>query len=756
MTTATEHNPLTLSAVKDAANVVVTTLKSVRKSWPMVVACAVFFVGASFVFAKSQPKVYDATSLIELNSTVTKPISNEKSQDLLAMGDNAWDSQIYNETQYRIVLSQRVLAQVTRNLHLNADQDFTGVRNGEHEVTVDDAADILRGRVRVEPVKNSHLFLLHVEDTDAKRAKRICQDITTTYIDQNLQNAVSSTSDAAVWLGTQLDHVKQELEVNENALYEFKQKNELPSTSINEVSNMQRLELQAFMEALSHTRTREQELLARQAELSKIPLDDPGQIAASELLTNTFLSKLRADYEDVKKQRATLLGEGKGEEHPLVRAASVRLSETKAALVAEVSNIKQSVDRDLAIIQRQEAGDAALYEEARRRAVELNMKEIEYHRLDRARDQNEKLYAMLLERTKEADLARMMRVNNIEAVDMPLEPQVPVRPRVALYVILGLLLGLFVGVLAAYVRDALDNSIKTPEDVEAELARTFLGLLPEVEEGQAPTYSRYSRRRHGRNGAKEKPPEHMELIVHERPASGVAEAARAVRTNLMFMNPDRRQRTLLVTSSAPSEGKTTVACSLAIAFAQGGQRVCVVDCDLRRPRLHRIFGRAGDAGLTNVLIGDATIAEVARPTQVENLWCIPAGPLPPNPADMLHSDRFRKLLADLGEQFDRVIIDSAPLVAVTDSAIVSTLVDGTLFVVRAFKTARTLARHGLRALTDVDSRVTGVVLNAVNLARHEYTYYHHYYYYKRDGYAPLATKSDESDAGKETSASPPN
>jgi len=242
--------------------------------------------------------------------------------------------------------------------------------------------------------------------------------------------------------------------------------------------------------------------------------------------------------------------------------------------------------------------------------------------------------------------------------------------------------------------------------------------------------------------------------VHYRPLSGFAEAARAIRTNLMFMNPDHPYRTLLVTSAAPAEGKTTVACSIAVALAQGGQRVCIVDCDLRRPRLHRIFDRAGDAGVTNVLVGEATLDQVAKPTGIHNLWSIPAGPTPPNPADMLHSERFRKFITDLSERFDRVVIDSPPLVAVTDSAIISTLMDGTVFVVRAFKTNRHLSGQGLRALRDVDARVVGGVLNAVNLNKSEYSYYYHYYYYKRGGYAPTPAQPSGAPGGE--GASPPN
>jgi capsular exopolysaccharide synthesis family protein len=300
------------------------------------------------------------------------------------------------------------------------------------------------------------------------------------------------------------------------------------------------------------------------------------------------------------------------------------------------------------------------------------------------------------------------------------------------------------------LREQADSSLKSPADVEQRLGVAFLGMVPAVDSNDDGSKGLKRRNRRAARVVGEMPPE---LLVHERPLSSVAEAARTIRTNLMFMNPDQPYRSVLVTSAAPGEGKTTVACSLAISLAQGGQKVCIVDCDLRRPRLHRIFERVGDAGLTNVLVGEAKIAEVALPTVVNNLSCVPSGPIPPNPGDVLHSERFRAVLRELLETFDRVIIDSPPLVAVTDSAILSTLVDGTVFVVRAFTTSRNTSRQGLRALSDVDAPIVGAVLNAVDMRKHDYSYYQ-YYHYKREGYAAVPG-SDEQDDDRETGAAPP-
>ena len=381
------------------------------------------------------------------------------------------------------------------------------------------------------------------------------------------------------------------------------------------------------------------------------------------------------------------------------------------------------------------------------------------------------MYGALLERMKEADLARMMKVNNVSVIDEPVEPKAPIRPNTLANLGIGAVAGLVLGIALAIVREQMDSSMKTPADVETRLNLTFLGMLPSLDEDEEKK-KRTGKKRRRRGDLPRQATDDPAIYVHQRPLSGVAEAARTLRTNLHFMSPDHPHRIILVTSSAPAEGKTTVACSIAIAMAQSGQRVCVIDCDLRRPRLHRVFGRVGDIGLTSVLIGDATIEDVAKPAkagahggEIPNLWCIPSGSPPPNPADLLHSERFKQTLAELSKRFDRIVIDSPPLAAVTDSAIVSTLVDTTVFVIRAFHTSHYLARQGLRALTDVDAPIAGAVLNAVDLTKTTYSYYYQqYYYYRREGYGPVdgdgddegGSGDDAGDASKGAAAAPPH
>ena len=275
----------------------------------------------------------------------------------------------------------------------------------------------------------------------------------------------------------------------------------------------------------------------------------------------------------------------------------------------------------------------------------------------------------------------------------------------------------------ALPRRLLDRTLRRPDDIEQGLGLPSLGSLPQIEHMLRATP--YGRKRRGEHMKVSKP----ELAVHEQPMSGVAEAARVIRTSLLFMDPDKPYRTMLVTSAGPSEGKTTVATCIAITLAQTGQRVALIDCDLRRPRVHRVFHTGSEVGVTTCLI-EGSIDDAVFESGVPNLSIIPAGPIPPNPAEILHSDKFRQFLRQVGERFDRVIIDSPPIVPVTDAAILSTLVDGTVLVVRALKTTKDLAKVAVRALQDIGVPKAGAVLNGVTFTGDEYRY--RYQYYRRD------------------------
>jgi succinoglycan biosynthesis transport protein ExoP len=480
---------------------------------------------------------------------------------------------------------------------------------------------------------------------------------------------------------------------------------------------------------------------ARRDQIAKVAADDPTSMPATELLQSELLRTLRTQYIEAKRDREALLKSGKGPNYDEVKAKEARMEESKSAILAEVKNIQRALDRELATVRQHEAGIAGLLAQANKEGNELNRLEIDFNRLRRDKENNEKLYSLLLERAKESDLARMLNVNNVRVLDRPRIPRSPVRPNVPLNIGAGVLLGLLLGVGMAMGRAVLDRTIKTPGDVEQVLGVSFLGLIPELEVTKE-ALAKQKLRRRGRAGSPGR-----ELIVHEMPTSGIAEASRSIRTNILFTAPDKPYKVMLITSAAMGEGKTTVACCIAIAMAQTGKRVVLVDCDLRRPRLHRIFQKPSDVGLTTALV-EEDHEEHIEESEVPNLSVYVAGPHPPNPAELLQSERFKAVLKRLTTKFDYVILDSPPVLAVTDAAVLSTLVDGVVMVTRAFQTRKELAQHALRRLTDVGAHVAGVVLNAVNLTKDEYKY--SYQYYRRGGYY-----ADEQRPSRGGEATPP-
>lgn len=708
--------------------------RSVRKYWLTALVTAVVVAVSVAFWTTSQKKIYEASASIQFDPNPPRPLGG-KVESVVEMGSGAvWDAREYYETQYQIMKSRRVALTVVRQLGLDQDTRFIHdvPRNGHppenaEPISEEDAAEMLRNRIRVDPVKNSRMAVLRVQDADAERAAQLANALAESYRDQNIDTVLESTKDASEWLRSEHDTLRKELESNELALHKYKEDKNILSVQYDDQSNMLREQIAQLNQALTTVRTKREEVAARAAEIAKVKSDNPSELPASELLTNPLLQALRQDYVAALREEQGMLKSGLGKNNPDVQNASARVEETKKALLGEVKNVQSALQHDLAIVGRQEGGISGLFEKAKKEGLELNLLEIEYNRLRRAKDNTEKLYSLLLERSKESDLTRRLRVNNVSIVDAPVVPKAPIKPNVPLNIAAGIFIGIVLGSVAAIGRVVLDRTVKTPADIEQGLRTTFLGLIPEIDE-----HSRGPQRGPRRKGPSQLP----ELIMHENPMSGVAEASRSVRTNLMFMAPDKPYRSLLVTSAGPSEGKTTIACCIATAMAQAGKRVLLIDCDLRRPRIHRIFRRPGrnmGPGLTTALLEEGVENELPVETEVPNLWVVPAGPIPPNPSELLHSERFRALLARMGQRFDQVILDSPPLVAVTDATILSTIVDGTVMVVRAFATRKDLAEHGVRLLTDVGANIAGVILNAVNLSKDEYKY-SYYHYYRRGNY----------------------
>lgn len=697
-------------------------LFAVRKNWLIAVALTLMFgIGAAF-YTFGQTRIYESTAVILFNPVTPQPLGNEV-QSAVDLSAQYWNNREYYKTQFWIIQSQQTALAVVRELGLNTDPEFIG--HGRKTISPEDAAARVRSGITVEPIKESRLAQVQYRDTDPRRAQRIVSSVVDNYIQGNLEELTEAGNQAADWLRNQVTSLKQELEQSEMALHEYKLDKNILSVSMDDQTNMLRDEMTQLNGALGQVKTHREEIRARRAELMEVKAADPMNVPVTELLQSQMLQTLRQQYVDSTRTYESLLGQGKGESHPEVKAALAGREATRKALMDEVSNVRGALDRDLAGLDREAEGLQKLLDDAEKQALDLNLLEIEYNRLRRAKDNNEKLFSLVTERSKETDLTKMLRINNVRLVQRAEVPRMPVVPNVPMNLASGLLAGLVLGLAAAIGREQLDRSIKNPDDLERVLGLSFLGFLPSLDAGKK---KRSAEAVASGESAEGKP----ELFVHDHPTSGIAEAARAIRTNILFMSPDRPYRTLLVTSAGPAEGKTTVACCIAIAMAQAGRKVILVDCDMRRPRLHQVFGAKRDEGITTALLDLPNIGQALLATPVPNLHLIPAGPLPPNPAEILHSESFAKFLRGLRERYDCVVIDSPPVVAVTDAAVLSTAVDGTVLVVRAFQTSKDMARRASRALADVGVRLVGTVLNGVDVDRDGYAY--GYYYYHREGY----------------------
>lgn len=714
---------------------------AIRKHWIIVVATTLAVSLMVTFYTLGQKRIYECSATVLFDPQPPRPLGNQVLSSVDFSGEY-WSQKEYYKTQYWVIQSQRISSVVVKALGLNKDAAFldnapSNTKPPPRTVSVEDAARILRSRLSVEPIRDSRLALVSYKDADPVRAPRVLSALVDTYAQGNLDDALEAMDEAGDWLGSQVTSLKAELESNEMALHGYKKDKNILSVSMDDQSNMVRGEIQQLNTALTDAKTRRARLEARRSELLKISPQDPSSIPATELLTSQLLQGLRAQFLEAKAASEALIAQGKGAHHPEVLSVLAREAATKQALMAEVVNIQGSVSHDFNVSSREVSGLEALVESARQRALDLNLLEIEYNRLKRGKDNSEKLYGIVTERAKENDLTRMLRFNNIRVVDRPLQPRTPVTPNIPVNVATGIALGLLLGLAGAVGREQLDGSLKTPEDVEQELGLPFLGLLPMVgaEGGNDQPYGGRQRRKRKAANDDEHHLGPRELVVHNHPTSGIAEAARAVRTNIMFMSPDKPYRTLLVTSAAPSEGKTTVACCIAIALAQAGKRVVLIDCDMRRPRIHRVFNVSNEVGVTAALLSPELLDDAIKPTVVPNLSIVTTGTLPPNPAELLHTDAFDRLLRELQSRFDCVLIDSPPIAPVTDATVLSTRVDGTVLVTRAFQTRKDVARRATRSVSDVGGRLVGVVLNAVDFSNRQYGSYGHYYY-RRYGYGP--------------------
>lgn len=714
-----------------------------KRKW-LVVLIAALGTGVAYGWTRTQPRVYQADCTIEYDPDPPKPLG--RSYDDLGPVGRWWETREYFATQNKIISSRAVAERVVRKLSLHENPDFWHVPAEERaewrRASITDTAQRLRSMVTVTQERDTRLVHITTRDTNAERAMLLANSVADAYIEKTMEDRLGATTGALEWLGKQLDGLKRQLEQSELALHEFSEQNTNLAVSLEDQQNIVASNIQQLSRALTDSKTQRIAMQARLDELHATNLDDPLEVQAGLIVNNAMVSSLRQRYRALQSEREALILHY-GDAHPKIIAVNAQMETVLQSIRSEISGLIGAAESDVKEAQSIEKGLREALDHANRIGLELNLQEITHRRLQRERDNTAKLYGTLLERTAQTDLTRALQVAYVRVIDRALAPMVPVAPRVRIALLVGSIIGLLLGVAVALTLEQLDRVIRTVEDAEA-LGITVLGVIPHINDN-ASTDSNYGRRKRRERAL---PIGNRDLIVHTHPKSSIAECCRTIRTNITFMSADRPRKTLVVTSASPREGKTTVSISLAISLAQSGKRILLVDTDLRKPRIHRAFGKPLTRGVTSILVGEHPPKDAILETDIPGLSLLASGPVPPNPSELLHTEQFRQLLAELGKSFDHLILDSPPLAAVTDAAILAPQVDGTILIIHTQRTTRDAIRLALRQLRDVNGHLLGGILNEIDLSSHRYGYSTSYYY-RDESYAqseppPEGGTDDES------------
>ncbi len=665
-----------------------------KRRW-VVVTFFVVLLAVVLLGTLSQTPIHRAMTTIAILPDKPKVLNIQEVQEVGVANYYMW--QDYYNTQNRIIRSVTIARRVVDRLGLTQE-----TRDGR---IIPMAPQTLLANLEVLPVKESQLVTIAYHDPDPEQAARVANTVAEVYIEENLNQRVEITQQAVEWLGRRLTELKNQVVESERAMYEFKSAHKI--VGLDDRHNLALQKLTDLNTAFSRVHTERVELEARWKKLSAMLKAGGDREAVMAVLTNQLVQNLKQNLVELERERSQL-----ARRYRLAHPKMVRLEEqirfVSQRIDGEIDRILESVRQEYQLKHAEEVSLARELEAAKRQALDLNQKLINHMALQQEAEKNQQLYDVLLGRLKETDLSASLRSNNIRVVDAAERPTVAVKPNLRINLGLALLVGLIGGVGLAFFFEFLDNTVKTGEDIERHLGFTQLGVLPALED--------------------DPPADERDRWVDLQPLSTFAESMRSIRTNLAFLGATRPLQTLLVTSATPLEGKSTTCANLGIALAQAGQRVLLVDTDLRRSRLHRAFQLSNERGFSTLLLGSDDLAGAVQATGIENLDLLPSGPIPPNPSELLEGERFEKILAALAGRYDRIIFDSPPVIPVTDAIVLSRRIQGTIFVIKAGQVPRELAAQAARRLSEVDAHVLGAVLNGVEPGHGAYTYGYRYEY----------------------------
>ena len=677
--------------------------------------------------------VYVATARIEIdreNGNIL-PFQGMESYDYMM------DLENYIETQSKILTSETLALQTIRSSGLGARPEYASPNGPSEALAIGSLENQKRpselgaflGSLGVKRVPNSRLMDVTFESTDPQFAARIVNEHIKNFQDQNIKSRYDETTRATAWLHDELDELKLRVQESEDKRIAYERKNQIWTLDDKQNITTQRLsDINKSLTDAQQERMKKEALyqFAKAGDIADVP-----QLRENPILQSLMQKRQAAsgDYLDAVNQY--------GPNFPKVQRLQAQLKDLDQLIQKEQVNTLNRIENDYRETRQRETLLTQALDQQKVEANEMAERMVEYNILKREAEANKTLYDGLMTKLKEVGISAALQSSNIRVVDPAMIPAYPSRPAKARNIALAFLVGLVGGIGLALMREYLDNTVKTPDDIETLARLPSLAVVPQF----AGSNGNGSRRRLLQGIAANGHEKRIELVAQHLPKSQMSEAFRALRTSLLLSQPGRPPQVILVTSALPREGKTTAAANLAVTLAQLGDSTVLVDADLRKPGVGRLLNMAGGkyAGLSSYLAGVSSLDLVIVPhPDIPNLAAIPTGPLPPNPADLLSSNKLAEAIAELRTKFKFVVIDSPPIMAATDAVILSVQTDGVLLVVRSGETPKEAFTRTRDLLVSVKCHILGVVLNAVDSGAPDYYYSYRYYPYSY-GYGPQET-----------------
>jgi capsular exopolysaccharide synthesis family protein len=590
--------------------------------------------------------------------------------------------------------------------------------------------DTIAANLTVEPETGTSLVLLKYKHPEPEMAKKVANTLADVFVKNNLDRETKGSTNAADLLAKQIADLQLRIQREQEERLNYATNHNLPT----DINNSPDANLEAKRLATYSNQLLEAENLRKEAKAkyeAAASATDPNAIP--EVRDDGRIQKLRETLDRLQQKRAELLVIYTPE-WPDVKKVDEQIKPIQEALDKAPREIVASLKSRYEAAASRENSIKESYSHQTGVTSAQSAAQIQLSVLMQNLETDKQTYNTLLQRERELQITKNDKPNNVRVTDYGKLPREPIGPPRLRNIAIAFLLSLMAGIGLAFLLDYLDDTLKTVDDVDRYIHLPALALIPATRNSD--------RMRLKGRGANEGT-ESNALALIDDVRSPVAESYRHLRTSLLLSSAGQPPKSILVTSSQPSEGKTTTAVNTAVMLAQTGAEVVIIDCDLRRPRLHAHFGISNARGVTNYLSGESEIDDLLQPYEkLPNLKLLPSGPVPPNPAELLGSDEMRKLLAHLGARgrFAHIVIDSPPAISFTDASILSTLVDGVMLVVHGGRSSRAVVRRAKQQLMDVGANIFGIVLNNVKLESQDYYYAGYYSSYYAD--------ADEDGAGE--------